>query len=151
MGDDPFSAIKDAALRGNKIEAIKLYREHNRVGLAEAKEAVDHLVQELRERPGNPAQAVFQPADHRPLSGSRLAAIQAALYGGNKIEAIKLYRELNPVGLAEAKSIIDALEAGLRAQTPGLFTRPSSATGPGCVVFLIVLVALGCGVWRMMH
>lgn len=31
---------------------------------------------------------------------------------GNKIEAIKLYRELTNVGLAEAKSVIDRIEAG---------------------------------------
>ena len=33
--------------------------------------------------------------------------IQAALRSGNKIEAIKLYREMTGVGLAEAKQAID--------------------------------------------
>jgi ribosomal protein L7/L12 len=33
--------IQDALRRGNKIEAIKLYRELTGVGLAEAKEAID--------------------------------------------------------------------------------------------------------------
>ena len=33
--------------------------------------------------------------------------IQAALRSGNKIEAIKIYRELTGVGLAEAKDAID--------------------------------------------
>jgi ribosomal protein L7/L12 len=33
--------------------------------------------------------------------------IQAALRSGNKIEAIKLYREMTGVGLAEAKAAID--------------------------------------------
>ena len=33
--------------------------------------------------------------------------IQAALRSGNKIEAIKLYREMTGVGLAEAKNAID--------------------------------------------
>ncbi|MCQ3935615.1 MAG: hypothetical protein DPW18_01080 [Chloroflexi bacterium] len=32
---------------------------------------------------------------------------------GNKIEAVKVYRELTNAGLAEAKSVIDALEARL--------------------------------------
>ncbi len=36
--------------------------------------------------------------------------IQDALRRGNKIEAIKLYRELTGVGLAEAKSAIDRAE-----------------------------------------
>ena len=33
--------------------------------------------------------------------------LQAALRSGNKIEAIKIYRELTGVGLAEAKDAID--------------------------------------------
>jgi len=33
--------------------------------------------------------------------------IQAALRSGNKIEAIKLYREMTGIGLAEAKAAID--------------------------------------------
>ena len=36
--------------------------------------------------------------------------IQDALRRGNKIEAIKIYRELTGVGLAEAKNVIDKAE-----------------------------------------
>jgi ribosomal protein L7/L12 len=36
--------------------------------------------------------------------------IQDALRHGNKIEAIKIYRELTGVGLAEAKQVIDRTE-----------------------------------------
>ena len=36
--------------------------------------------------------------------------IQDALRNGNKIEAIKIYRELTGVGLAEAKQVIDRAE-----------------------------------------
>lgn len=39
-----------------------------------------------------------------------LPEIQAALRRGNKIEAIKLYRELTGLGLTEAKSVIDKAE-----------------------------------------
>ena len=37
-------------------------------------------------------------------------AIADALRGGNKIEAIKIYRELTGVGLAEAKQAIERAE-----------------------------------------
>jgi ribosomal protein L7/L12 len=37
--------------------------------------------------------------------------IQEALRRGNKIEAIKIYRELTGAGLAEAKQAIDRLES----------------------------------------
>ena len=42
-GSDPMLTpqIQDALRRGNKIEAIKIYRELTGVGLAEAKEAID--------------------------------------------------------------------------------------------------------------
>jgi ribosomal protein L7/L12 len=40
--------------------------------------------------------------------------IQDALRRGNKIEAIKIYRELTGVGLAEAKQIIEMIETRSR-------------------------------------
>jgi ribosomal protein L7/L12 len=40
----------------------------------------------------------------------RSPQLQEALRRGNKIEAIKIYRELTGVGLAEAKQAIDQLE-----------------------------------------
>jgi len=40
--------------------------------------------------------------------------IQAALRSGNKIEAIKLYREMTGAGLAEAKAEIDKAEQIIR-------------------------------------
>lgn len=44
-------------------------------------------------------------------SGPALAPqVQEALKRGNKIEAIKMYRELTGVGLAEAKQVIDRAE-----------------------------------------
>lgn len=42
----------------------------------------------------------------------RSPEIQAALRRGNKIEAIRIYRELTGVGLAEAKRAIDQIERG---------------------------------------
>jgi hypothetical protein len=43
----------------------------------------------------------------------RSPQIQEALRRGNKIEAIKIYRELTGLGLAEAKQAIDSLESRL--------------------------------------
>ena len=42
-----------------------------------------------------------------------LPQIQDALRHGNKIEAIKIYRELTGVGLAEAKQAVENLESRL--------------------------------------
>ena len=49
---------------------------------------------------------VDNPNENHPLSPQ----IQDALRRGNKIEAIKIYRELTGVGLAEAKDVIDKVE-----------------------------------------
>lgn len=40
--------IRDALRRGNKIEAIKIYRELTGVGLAEAKQAIDRAEQFIK-------------------------------------------------------------------------------------------------------
>ena len=39
--------------------------------------------------------------------------VRALLLKGNKIEAIKVYREIYNIGLAEAKQAIDAMEQNL--------------------------------------
>lgn len=51
-----------------------------------------------------------QPAE----GGASSAEIEAALKGGRKIEAIKLYRETFGVGLKQAKEAVEAMEARLR-------------------------------------
>jgi ribosomal protein L7/L12 len=45
--DQPDPAVVDAIQRGNKIMAIKLWRERTGVGLAEAKNAVESLARSL--------------------------------------------------------------------------------------------------------
>jgi ribosomal protein L7/L12 len=40
--------VQDALKRGNKIEAIKIYRELTGVGLAEAKQAIDRVEQFIK-------------------------------------------------------------------------------------------------------
>jgi ribosomal protein L7/L12 len=49
-GSDPVMSpqIQDALRRGNKIEAIKIYRELTGVGLAEAKDAVEKAERFIR-------------------------------------------------------------------------------------------------------
>ena len=52
MSDDKFTdedrdKIIDALMAGNKIEAIKLYRDGTGQGLKEAKDYIEHLIQEL--------------------------------------------------------------------------------------------------------
>jgi ribosomal protein L7/L12 len=54
----------------------------------------------------------------RPRAATRPASIdaeiEAALRAGNKIEAIRRYRQVNATSLKEARDAVDALEARLR-------------------------------------
>lgn len=81
-----------------KIERIKRYREQHRVGLKEAKQAVEAL-----ER-GEQLAA--------PPPGAAANEVEALLQAGNVIGAIKAYREQTGVGLKEAKEAIDRMRAG---------------------------------------
>jgi hypothetical protein len=62
--------------------------------------------------------------------------IQAALFRGNKIEAIKLHRGATGKGLKEAKDFVEALEAELRRISPEKFTGPSGGCGSAVLAFL---------------
>ena len=110
---------------GNKILAIKRYREETGVGLAEAKAAVESL------EAGRAFSKPVQPDDPHVTS-----EIVTLLSHGEKIKAIKLYRQQFGVGLKEAKEAVDCL--GERNGIP-------SSSGYGCfgVVLLGIAVIVG--------
>lgn len=93
--------VQDLLRSGQKIEAIKRYRELTGVGLKEAKDAVEAM-ERGEEVPVARAPAVSAPA----------ASVQDLLRSGRKIEAIKLYREQSGLGLKEAKDAVEAMERG---------------------------------------
>lgn len=99
---DPLTQISQLARSGEKIEAIKLYREEYGVGLADAKDAVDAIAR--GESPASQAQAAL------PASGPD-KAVRALAADGELIDAIKLYRELHGVGLKEAKDAVEAMRS----------------------------------------
>lgn len=106
--------IKKLVQEGNKIYAIKVYRETFGVGLKEAKEAVEKL------EAGQPL--VFSQTTTATASQTESPSIMELAGGmnevavllreGNKIAAIKRYRELTGAGLAESKEAVEKLEAG---------------------------------------
>src|SRR5205807_10057719 len=66
-----------------------------------------------------------------PLSDDDVARIQAAVFAGRKIEAIKLYRGCSGTGLKEAKDFIETLESELRRTDPEKFSGPPAK---GCTI-----------------
>ncbi|MGV3625752.1 MAG: ribosomal protein L7/L12 [Archangium sp.] len=91
---------------GQKIAAIKRFRELHGVGLKEAKDAVEAM--ERGQHFELPAKTLL-----REVADSD---IEATIRRGALIDAIKLYREKNPgVGLKEAKDAVEAWRDRLRA------------------------------------
>jgi hypothetical protein len=105
---------------GQKIEAIKRYRERTGAGLKEAKDAVEGI---------GPGRTI--PPD-APVDRDFEDEIISILGQGRKIEAIKLYREQTGAGLKASKEAVEAL-----AERHGIIT----SQGGGC--FGVVLVSLG--------
>ncbi len=102
IGPAERAEIEALIARGNKIGAIKRARELTGMGLKEAKDFVEGW-----ERAGSPpALAVSAPP---APGGAGMAEVRALAAAGNKIGAIKRYRELSGVGLKEAKDFVDGL------------------------------------------
>jgi hypothetical protein len=79
----------------------------------------------------------------------KLTAIKEALFAERKIEAIKLYRECTGVGLAEAKSAVETLEAELHKSSPEKFLP--AKTGKGCMgLVMACLFVTAAFVWLVL-
>jgi ribosomal protein L7/L12 len=99
----PLDDVRALVERGNKIEAIKRVRELTGLGLKEAKDYVESM----------PAYSAPPPLPNatarQPAREAGLAEVHTLARQGQKIQAIKLYRELTGVGLKEAKDYVDSL------------------------------------------
>ncbi|MBI3866789.1 MAG: ribosomal protein L7/L12 [Planctomycetia bacterium] len=105
--------------RGEKIQAIKIFREQTGVGLAEAKAAVEQI-----ERTG-PGPAV------PPKAADLEKQVLDLMAADRKIAAIKVYREQTGAGLKEAKDAVEALAA----------RHGIAPVGTGCFGMLVLVLA----------
>jgi len=76
----------------------------------------------------------------RPISASALAQVQAAIFNGEKIAAIKMYRDDTGASLSDAKDAVERLEAEWRATSPEKFKAPP-AKRRGCGICLFLVLA----------
>jgi ribosomal protein L7/L12 len=111
------SDIRQALAAGNKIQAIRLHRERYGTGLAEAKAAVEAM-----ER-GAPLPPPPAPESADPQVQVFWSEVDDLIRQGQKIHAIKRYREQFACGLKEAKDAIDqrAIRTGAPASSGGCF------------------------------
>jgi ribosomal protein L7/L12 len=126
------AAITGEIKRGNKIAAIKIYRDATGSDLKDSKEAIEAFMEVFEASPSAPTplpsmvDSILESA--RELSPPEREAVLAALHRRNKIEAIKLYREANGLGLAESKSAVEEIERNLPpAGSSPTGHRPSAA------------------------
>jgi ribosomal protein L7/L12 len=115
--DDPEAPVSDDDLvelvkKGEKIRAVKLYRQRTGVGLKEAVDAIDAL--QRGEQPKPPGEG----------ADSDMGDVVSLLEQGKKIAAIKLYRDKTGAGLADAKSAVEAMarERGMQLPRAGCFS-----------------------------
>lgn len=133
--DDWRQKIVEMLERGQKIEAIKIYREATGIGLAEAKSFVEGLERSLATGELPPAAAA---TGEEPETDADVIEL---LRSGSKLQAIKRYRERHGVGLKEAADAVERMAVGAGIQS----------TGKGCAVFgvLFAITAGGAIAWAM--
>ena len=134
--------IRELISDGNKIAAIKLYRETTNLGLKESKDAVEAM--ERGKAVNFPAPAQVGELD--PFLENR---IKRLLSERKKIEAVKIYREAYNCGLKDAKDAVDIIQAEMRKEgytsmpsTPTISDDPFAEDAIGNRARLIVFVVL---------
>ncbi len=151
LSQENSNSISELILAGQKIEAIKAYKEITGMGLRESKEFIDDLEAQLRrDYPDFPQNLASSPKSHRPSMGNipeeDAKKMTDFIFAGQKIAAIKMYKEATGLGLKESKDVIDALEKQLREECPDEFAH---AAKTGCSLLLAAgaLVTMAASVW----
>lgn len=106
LTDSQARELRQLVASGQKIAAIKRYREITSVGLEAAKRAVEDLAKSGSHRLGSPAPPLG--VDSKRLREAEAAAL-AAIRTGRLMEAIKSYRLHTGLGLKESKDAVDTL------------------------------------------
>ena len=104
---DTAAGIRDLLDEGHRDEAVDLYARFAGVDQYTAQDAVDEIEREMR----------LADAPDEPVKMSLIerSEIKQLLLDGNKIEAVKRYREISGLGLKEAKDAVDHMARGLGA------------------------------------
>jgi len=124
LTDDQVAEIRDELQAGRKLAAVKLYKEWTGSSLVAAKNYVESL-------PADGAVNDFAAG----IEAHQMDRILDAIQEGNKLEAVKLYRDSSGLDLMESKKFIEGLMKEL-----GIEDRP------GCGAAVLLLVVLGAGI-----
>jgi ribosomal protein L7/L12 len=136
---EAFKDVEQLARDGNEIEAIKRYRLISNVGLEEAKKTVDNI------RAGVPvqlSQSYSQVQTHigGGITPEQYDEIKRLCKSDQKIEAIKLYRQITNAGLAESKKAVEVMTGSAGDGTPSGKKNYLAAIGVGLFFFAIASI-----------
>ncbi|TYT26616.1 hypothetical protein FZO89_10310 [Luteimonas viscosa] len=99
----------EAIARGRTIEAIRLLREDNALGLREAKAAVDAYAAGRRDFTADAPHGPSAAGDHHDLGTS----VDGLLREGQVIEAVRQVRAATGMNLKDARDWVEARRAGV--------------------------------------
>lgn len=118
--------LRQLVSQGKKIEAIAAYRRITQGGLADAKSYVEGLERDTE----------FDVSQEMPDVERKVISF---LERGEKIAAIRVYREFTHASLVDAKNYVEAVERRL-----GL----ANVTRGGCFSMLLLGTTLTLGMWH---
>jgi ribosomal protein L7/L12 len=137
---DQLKELRQLAQAGEKEQAVLHFRQlFPHVSLEQAQDAVEKMAS---------GQPVALDAGGAPASGKAgqpadLSEVERLARAGQKIDAIKLYRQISRVGLKEAKDTVDQMAGGgsapLAPSAGAKPVRPSlRCLGAGCVSLVVI-------------
>ncbi|MEJ2596986.1 MAG: hypothetical protein P8Z00_01560 [Anaerolineales bacterium] len=122
--------VGQLARQGQKIEAIKLYREIFGTGLKEASDAIDQLAAGSDIAITHTSIQLLQDGPLSTRDAQNAAEIHQILQNTGKDPAIKRYREIFDTSLEEAKNAVELLEKTGHLPTPSSPTWSTISSGP---------------------
>lgn len=135
FAEELLAEVQALLAQGQKIEAVKRYRAATGASLADAKAAVELLIERQSPRVSQPPGGGLP----QPIQDDLLGLLQQ----GRKIEAVRRYREATGTGLKEAKEAVEAFAA-----QAGLPVRSGCFAGVLALVVGLGAVVLSAVVWN---
>ena len=124
--DEKLISIREKALAGDTIEAIRLLRQTFVVGLSKARQLVDAM-QHGEDIDVSHLQ-LLSLGQTSTLDPSMVRRMMELVSSGDRLEGIKLLRESTGVGLKEARDVIEGMETALLEPEPEVMPDPTRST-----------------------
>lgn len=129
---DAKQEVRSLLEQGRKIEAAKLYMSQTGCTLKEAKDAVEAL-----QHGASPSEPIEPDADLE-------ANVLRLLKDGEKLKAVKLYRDRTGAALADSKRSVEAIGAhhGIKGQRAGCSITLGVAVASAAIGLVAVLMVI---------